>query len=96
MIEPSFVTRRSPPYNTPLTCAHVRFWSLHLARSTTTGDVRASSGLLSTGDGVTAPSPVGARALTAENVDVGGRAGDGSSVLCHGESGNGYTSGRGA
>lgn len=33
---------------------------------------------------------------TAENVDVGGRAGDGSSVLCHGESGNGYTSGRGA
>lgn len=74
----------------------MRLWSLNLAGSTTTGDVRASSGLFATGDGVTAPSPVGAGALTAENVDVGGRAGDGSSVLCHGESGNGHAGGRGA
>lgn len=60
--------------------------SLHLAGSTTTGDVRASGGLLTTSDGVTAPSPVGASALGAENVDIGGRAGDSSSVLCHGQS----------
>jgi hypothetical protein len=63
----------------------VQLWSLHLARSAASRDVRAGGGLLTTSDGVTTPSPVGASALGAEDVDIGGRAGDCSSVLCDGQ-----------
>jgi hypothetical protein len=44
--------------------------SKRLARSTAGGDVHAACALLSTSDSVTRPGPVGARALTAEDVDI--------------------------
>ena len=94
MIGSSSVPRCSPPYSELSSCAHVRLRSPHLAGGTTARDVCASSGLLTTSDGVTAPSPAGARALAAEDVNVGGRAGNGSSVLCHGETRDGHTGGR--
>jgi hypothetical protein len=81
----TFVPRRSPLHNTPSTYAHIHLWAPHLAGSAATGNVRASGGLLATSDGVTAPSPVGASALAAEDIDIGGGAGDGSGILCHGQ-----------
>jgi hypothetical protein len=85
LIEPPFIPRCCSPHIIPSSCAHVHLCSLHLARSTASGDVRAGGGLLTTSDGVTTPSPVGASALGAEDVDVGGGAGDGSSVLGDGQ-----------
>jgi hypothetical protein len=85
LIEPPLHPRYCSLHTTPPSCAHVHLCSLHLARSTASGDVRAGGGLLTTSDGVTTPSPVGASALGAEDVDVGGRAGDCSGVLGHGQ-----------
>ena len=93
LIEPSFAPRCSPPYSKLPSYAHVHPWLLHLAGSATAGDVRAGGGLLTTSDGVTTPSPVGASTLSTEDVDIGGRAGNSSSVLGHGQTSNGDASG---
>lgn len=82
---PCYTPRISPPHNTPSAQRYVHLWILYLARGTAAGDVLASGGLLAASDGVAAPGPVGARTLAAENVDVSGRARDGSGVLGHGQ-----------
>jgi hypothetical protein len=66
----------------------------HLARSNA-WDVLALAAGLTTSDGVTGPGPVRAGALTAENVDVGSRALDGTLDVLDGEVGNWDTSGWG-
>jgi hypothetical protein len=66
----------------------------HLARSAR-WDVLASSAGLSTGDLDTGPSPAGAGTAGTENVDVGSRAGDGTSDTGNGETCDGDTVGWG-
>jgi hypothetical protein len=64
-----------------------------LASSTTAGDVHAAGALLSSSDGVTRPGPVGARSLTAEDVDIKTLSSDATLDVLDGEASNRDTSG---
>lgn len=63
-----------------------------LAASTTRNILTAGT-LLSTGNTNTLPSPVGAAALTTQNVDFGSRAGDATRNTVDGETGDGDAGG---
>ena len=68
---------------------------IHLA-SSRAGDVRALAALLAAGDGVARPSPVGARALGAQDVDGHGVGGDAASHALNGQASDGDAGGGGA